>query len=59
MTDLEAMQQMTAKAEIQFIREFDCAPDEIVYLVEDGYPGFYNKFTFNLDGSLKSIEAYE
>lgn len=69
MTDLEAMKDMLNRAKIAFeetatepqfaAKKTGDVPSYIQLRVEDGYPCFYSLITFNPDGSLRSIAAYE
>lgn len=56
MTDLETIKEMFKRAGIKYVEE---NLTESTLTVEAGYMGFYSLFTFEADGSLKSVEAYE
>jgi hypothetical protein len=63
MTDRELFQDMVQRAGIEikvgphpYPKEDGC---ETVLSVVGGYMGFYTCFTFDVNGKLKSIEAYE
>ncbi len=58
MTDVERFTEMLERAKISFRTEQTRKFEEMI-TVEAGYAGFVSQITFNPDGSLKSIEAYE
>lgn len=69
MNDLETMRAMLARAGIEFEeaktepviakRPADDKPSTIQLRIERGYPTFYTMMTFDLDGKLLDVEAYE
>jgi hypothetical protein len=68
-TDLETMKAMLTRAKIEFeetteapriaARPADDEPAKIILQIEDGYPGFYSRVSFSLDGALTDFEAFE
>jgi len=63
-TDLETLKTMLTRANIEF-EEYEAYRDkwdrdiDHSIIVERGYPYFYTVFSFNPDGSLKDMGAYE
>lgn len=53
MTDRERIIEMLTRAKIEYTEK------DYELSVERGYVGFASTFTFNEDGSLKNLEAYE
>lgn len=58
MNDLETLKKMLEKANIKY-EEDNGNPDNPVLVVEGGYSGFVTEFTFNQEGELYTIGAYE
>lgn len=57
-TDLETMVHMIDKAHLEY--EFDSTEKDFTYIsIEAGYVGFITYITFDKQGSLISIKAYE
>jgi len=60
MTDKETIIEMLQRAGIEFSMERSGSKlNETVIIVCGGYVGFYSVFTFNAEGSLSNLEAYE
>ena len=53
-SDREMLKAMFKRVGIEFIE-----PDQTQLQVESGYSGFYTQFTFNKDGDLQTMGAYE
>jgi len=59
MTDLETLKAMLTRAKIPFDEQPWGVNGDVTIDVERGYTGFATVFTFNGDGSLKDMGAYE
>lgn len=57
MTDLETMEDMLKRANITY--EIGIGKQNAYITIEGGYVGFVTHITFNLDGKLINIEAFE
>lgn len=57
MTDFKTMTQVFDKAGIMYETKIDDAGCDL--LVYGGYAGFYTTFTFNSEGKLETIGAWE
>lgn len=56
MTDLETLKAMFARANVKYTEKEETGPELIV---EAGYMGFFTVFSFDREGALQSVEAYE
>lgn len=54
MNDRDTLIAMLDRADIEFEKD-----DEETIVVEGGYVGFSSWFTFDEDGKLKTVKAYE
>tara|TARA_Y100000592_G_scaffold56491_1_gene88752 strand:+ start:2124 stop:2300 length:177 start_codon:yes stop_codon:yes gene_type:complete len=58
MNDLETLKEMFERNKISY--EFaNNWPEKTQIIIEKGYIGFYTVFVFDVEGTLRSVEAYE
>lgn len=58
MSDLETLKEMFERNKISY--EFaNNWPEKPQIIIEKGYIGFYTVFVFDVEGTLRSVEAYE
>jgi hypothetical protein len=57
MTDFDKIVEMLTRIKAEWMREDN--KGLLVIIAYGGYTGFYTKLTFNLDGALISIGAFE
>ena len=58
MSDLETLKEMFERNKISY--EFaNNGPEKPQIIIEEGYIGSYTVFVFDVEGTLRSVEAYE
>jgi hypothetical protein len=56
MTDLKRFRAMLTSSGIEFEER---GREEVTFIIEEGYVGFFTNIRFNKEGRLVSIKAYE
>lgn len=59
MSDLDTLKEMFDRAGIVYFVPESTTPEKPMLSVEAGYVGFVSEFSFDKDGNLKTVEAFE
>jgi hypothetical protein len=59
MNDNKILEEMFKRNGIAYTEDIDIDDNTKSFTIENGCVGFYSVFTFNEDGSLRSVKAFE